>query len=101
MFVRFAIMQKDQRSHVERGLFHAAEALRADKELSRFEEALVSEVFDWFNRSLPHPTRLARSTRPHAEAKAISWFKDTAGDFIARMEELVAVLREHGYVVQR
>src|SRR5436189_3747816 len=101
MYVRFTISKKDRQSHLEQGLLRAAGALQAAKQFTPADEALLREVFDWFNRSLPRPTRVARSSRPNAAAKAVSWFKDTAGEVIARMEELAAVLREHGYVVRR
>jgi hypothetical protein len=101
MLFRFAILQKDKRSQSGQGLFHAAESLRANKQLAEDEDALVREIFDWFNRKLPHPTRFARAARPHAECKGISWFKDTAEGFISRMEELAVVLAEHGHVVER
>jgi hypothetical protein len=101
MLVRFTIARLDQDSRCQQGLFHAAESLRAGKLLADHEEITVREAFDWFNRWLPHPTRFARSRRAHARNQAVSWFKDTAVTFIARMEDLAVVLVEHGHIVQR
>jgi len=101
MFVRFAIVEKDKRSHMGQGLLHAAYALCANGELAAHEEPLIWDIFGWFDRRLPIPTRFARSSRPHAEFKAVSWFKYTAREHIARMTELAAVLVERGRIVER
>jgi hypothetical protein len=101
MFVRFVILEMDKRSHMGRGLLHAADALCANDDLAEHEESLVCEILDWFDRRLPIPTRFARSSRPHAQYKAVSWFKYTAREFIARMAELAAVVVERGRIVER
>ena len=101
MFLRFAIPAKDKQSHMGQGLLHAAYALRAEGKLAEHEESVVREILDWFNRRLPIPSRFARSTRPHAECKAVSWFKYSAQEHIARMTELAAVLVERGRIVER
>ncbi len=101
MYVRLAVSKRIDDSHLGLGLFHAAEILRAEGLLADHERALVEEAFRWFNRRLPVPGRFARSSKPHARARAISWFKDSAGEFLSRMEDLAAVLEEHGYAVSR
>ncbi len=101
MLVRFTVLRRNACSQVEDGLFQAAHALRASGALAPAEEALVADVFRWFGARLPRPRRFARSTRPHAQAKAVCWFRDTAAEHLARMEDLVAILRTHGQVVQR
>jgi hypothetical protein len=97
MLVRFAVLERDSDSQVERGLFQATESLRSAGRLAEYEEAIVRETFRWFNRCLPVPGRFSRSSRAHAAARAISWFKPTARECIARMRELAAVLEEHGH----
>jgi hypothetical protein len=101
MFVRYVVSRIDGRSNSQQGLIHAAESLRAKGMLADSEDSAVREVFGWLNAHLPHPQRFSRSAKPHACTKALSWFKDTASDCIARMEELASVLIEHGYSVER
>ncbi len=92
MLLRFTVLQTDRFSHVWQGLLQAAQALRKSDQLDCIEEMRIEVTFAWFNRHLPVPTRFARSRRPRAQAKAVSWFKDTAHEFIAGMQELAAVL---------
>lgn len=101
MLVRFAVLRKDRRSHVGQGVLHAADGLCGGGRLDWFDEAWVAVVLAWFDRHLPVPTRFARSTRPHAQAKAVSWFRDTAYHFIRRMKELADLLAAYGHVVER
>ena len=100
-YVRLVVPRRDEDSHVEQGLFHAAEALRAAGSLAKPEEELVAETFRWFNRPLRVPERFARSRRPGAHKKAASWFKPSARHFLARLEELAAVLHAHGLPTTR
>ncbi len=101
MFIRYVVLRIDGRSNSPQGLIHAAESLRAKDLLAHSEESVVREIFGWLNANLPHPNRFSRSAKPHAPAKAVSWFKDTARDCIARMEDLALVLIDHGHSVER
>jgi hypothetical protein len=101
MLLRFVVLQRDIDSHVEQGLFNAAHELRCAGELAEYELELVEELFRWFNRHLPIPCRFARSRKSHAHKRAISWFKPTAQECIARMQVLASLLQEHGYPTQR
>ena len=40
------------------------------------------------------------SSRPHAKAQAISWFRDTAILHIAKMREFQEILERYGVAVQ-
>jgi hypothetical protein len=48
------------------------------------------------------PTRFTASKPPfyRKKNKAISWFKDTAHEHLARVRELVAILEHHGISVR-
>src|SRR5690349_6708508 len=63
--------------------------------LAPHEEAWWAEIRAWFNLELERPDRLARSRRPGAHECAISWFKASATEHIARAREVVALLSEH------
>ena len=94
MFLRFATPGPlHQAAWRPRGLFQLGyqvlrEAPLADEELARLKQAL-----GWFERRLARPARLARSRKPGAERKALSWFKPTAGEHIAQARELAELLR--------
>src|SRR5215831_18146462 len=52
----------------------------------------------WFSANLERPTRFTAAKAPFYRKKnrALSWFKDTAFDHIAKIRELVAILENHG-----
>src|SRR5262245_6470586 len=101
MLIRFVVRKRDRHSHVEQGLIHAADDLWYQGRLTAEDEERVQELLRWFNRNLPVPGRFARSRRPNACKRAISWFKPTAGESMVRMQALSAVLHEHGCEVER
>jgi hypothetical protein len=101
MLIRFVVRKRDSDSHVEQGLIHAAEDLRCQGCLTDEEQVRVQELLRWFNRNLPVPVRFARSRRPNACKRAISWFKPTASECLDRMQTLADVLHRHGCEVER
>jgi hypothetical protein len=101
MLIRFVVSMRDEDSQVEQGLIHAADDLRGRGRLADEEQERVRELLRWFNRNLPVPGRFARSRRPGARKRAISWFKPTAGECLARMQDLAAVLCGYGCAVER
>jgi hypothetical protein len=100
-FVRFVVLQKDESSGTEQGFIQALETLSSEGQLTDYEEELAQETFRWFNDNLPVPDSFTRSRRPGAPGKAISWFKSSAKECIARMENVASVLNEHGYHTRR
>jgi hypothetical protein len=96
VFVRFVVKQRDPNSGRRQGLFQAAGNLRDSGTLSARDAADLKNIRDWFNENLRRPTRLAVSPRPHRKAQAISWFKDTAIQHIAKMREFQQVLERYG-----
>ena len=101
MLIRFVVRKRDSDSQVEQGLIHAAEDLRHQGRLADEEQERVQELLRWFNRHLPVPGRFARSRRPNACKRAISWFKPTARECLVRMQALAAILHGHGCEVER
>jgi hypothetical protein len=49
---------------------------------------------------LKKPRRLSISKRPHGKPQAISWFKDTAIDHVAKMREVTSILQAHDVGVE-
>jgi hypothetical protein len=100
MFVRFIISKNDSQSGRRQGLFQAAKALRESGALSAVDYEYLEDIRDWFNEHLEKPTRLAVSPRANSKAQAISWFKDTALEHIAKMREFQEVLERHDVAVE-
>lgn len=102
MFVRFVTTELDEESHKELGVFHAAGKLRDRGLLWQAEEALFQEIRDWFNINLEKPKRFTCAKPPYYRRRqnGISWFKDSAGEHIGKMREMVALLKHHDVPVQ-
>lgn len=92
MLVRFVTQKIDRRSGRRQGLFAAARDLRESGRLSACDEARLDLIRDWFSINLRVPDRFSLSPRPHRREQAISWFKDTSQDCIARMRDYASVL---------
>lgn len=100
MFVRFVVKNLDPRSGRRQGLFGAAKALIKSGVLSAADDDHLERVWGWFNEHLEKPARLAVTSRPHGKAQAISWFRDTAFEHIAKMREFQSVLERYGVHVE-
>jgi hypothetical protein len=102
VYVRFVVADIDKDSDKELGVFHAVRTLRDSGELYQHEEAQHDQIRQWFNDNLEKPTRFTASKPPfyRKQSKAISWFKDSAHEHIARVRDLVAILQQHGVSVR-
>jgi len=100
MFIRFVIEELDEDSGRRQGLFQAARDLKKSGVLSVSDYDKLEGLRDWFNEHLKKPDRLALSSRPHAKAVALSWFRDTAKDHIVKMREFQSVLERYGLHVK-
>ena len=99
MYVRFVVAEVDDDSEREAGVFQAASKLRDTGKLYPYEEAHLDELREWFNTHLEKPTRFT-ATKRYGKNRAISWFKDSAQEHIARIREMVAILENHGVRVR-
>jgi hypothetical protein len=102
MYLRFVVANIDEDSERELGVFHAAVNLREEGKLYAYEEEQHDSIRQWFNENLRRPTRFTASKPPfyRKQSKAISWFRDSACEHIARVRDLVAILRNHGIPVR-
>ncbi len=95
MFVRFAVIRPcDEDSGLPLGLFQAGYAVLEAPCLSSVEQARLRSLLSWFDKHLKKPDRFARSRKPGAQSKAVSWFKPTAREHIAHARELAELLRQ-------
>lgn len=95
MFIRFVIHKLDEDSGKRQGLFQALANLESRGRLRPHEQEHFDEVYEWFRHNLKKPQSFSRSSKPHAKKVALSWFKDSATEHIARMRGLVQILKAH------
>jgi hypothetical protein len=102
MYLRFVVPDIDEDSGMELGVFHAVRNLREEGKLYRYEEEQHDLIRQWFNENLEKPTRFTASKPPFYRKpnKAVSWFKDSANEHLNYVRELVAILQNHGVIVQ-
>jgi len=99
MFLRFVIHPKDPDSGKRQGIFQAVADLRYEQRLTAEQEILHDELRQWFNEHLERPARFSRSSRHNPKNIAISWFKASAAEHIAKMREMAAILEAHDLAV--
>jgi len=96
MYIRFVVGLDKDSPRIQNGLFVEAEALRKSGLLEQYEEKAIKDIFNFFNTYLPCP--------PYSKKKwsidAISWFKDSASDFINKMREIQVILEQNDLYVR-
>jgi hypothetical protein len=96
MFIRFVVGADDEHHRLLTGLITEARLLRDRGELAAYEAEQLEEAYEWFNTNLPQP--------PFSTAgwsrDAVTWFRDSAHDYILRMREIGALLESHGCLVR-
>jgi len=102
MYLRFVVADIDEDSQRALGVFYAVSSLQAQQRLLSHEEEQIDSIRQWFNQHLDEPTRFTASKPPYysKKNKAISWFKHTAHEHLARIRELVVILEHHGISVR-
>lgn len=100
MFVRFVIHKNDGGSGRRQGIFQAASELEYEGVLLEHEQREYDEIYEWFRHNLKKPRSFSRSSKPHAKNVALSWFKDTAVEHLAKMHALSQILNAHGIIVE-
>lgn len=95
-FIRFVVGSESDYPRTQSGLFTEIESLRSNGHLEPYQMKMVKDIFEYFNKNLPVP--------PYSTKKwsidAISWFKDSAINFIDRMRDLAFILEENGHRVR-
>lgn len=92
MFLRFTVLERDEDSHSQKGVFTAAYELRDSGELEAYEIAWVQEIIDWFKKHLRVPACL---DLPQNDC-AICWFRSRSKKPLRKMWDLVAFLNSRG-----
>jgi hypothetical protein len=101
-FVRFVVAERDSSTGVELGVFQAAYGLRERPDIPEIDRAALRDTLAWFGKNLAEPARFNRTrSKGHErrQTRGIAWFRATAADHIARVQQLRVVLEAHGYHV--
>jgi hypothetical protein len=102
VYIRFVIGEIHPDSLTETGVFHVAYRLRDESALYEYEEGFLRELLKWFSENLETPSKFTNSKPPYhsKKTKAISWFKDSAVEHIAKLRDIIAILQNHGIAVR-
>lgn len=99
MYIRFVIHALDPDSGRRQGLFQALGELASAGKLAVHEQAVYEATRSWFAQHLAAPDALSRSRKSGAHNVALSWFKPSATEHIARMRAFAAILENHDVAV--
>ena len=91
-FVRFVVNDKEPVTGEVIGFFKAAYSLRRSELASVPDAAYLNELLAWFDSNLDAPNKFSKANRPHRHGKAISWFKPSALEHIAKSRELLELM---------
>lgn len=102
-FIRFVINHPHLESGAYDGTFRLAYRLRGSSIAAPADRSALTAALNWFEGNIGTPSRRSwmasrGHTQPHT--RGICWFKDTAVDHLARMQEIRLVLERYGHQVQ-
>lgn len=96
MYIRFVVDIQDERSGHRKGIFAALGVFKKNPDVTTGDYAHYRELAEWFNDNLEQPDRFNRSPNPHAKPIALSWYKDSATEYIHKTREVAALLDRYG-----
>lgn len=96
-YIRFVVAEKDEDSHVARGIFQAATLALEWQTITGADAEEIEELKRWFNENLEKPASFGRGKN----SLGICWFKTGAADHIARIFEMVRILERNGISVKK
>jgi len=101
-FLRFILAKRHPDSGVDDGLFGLAYKLRDDPAVSTDDRHSLKDSLAWFNEHLPKPTRFNRSKSKgyyRRNTRSIAWFRDSAKECLANMQQIKYILEANGHQV--
>jgi hypothetical protein len=96
MYIRFVVGSESDSPRIQSGLFTEVSYLKKKGLLESYQVSIVNSTFEYFNKNLPCPPYKKKNW----SIDAISWFKDTATEYIDKMRELVVILEENNLIVR-
>ena len=100
MYIRFVVEIKDERSGRRKGVFAALGVFKKNPEVNAQDYNSYRALADWFNENLDMPSKFNRSSKPNAKPKALSWYKDSATEYIQKTREVAELLIKYGIEVE-
>jgi len=97
VFIRFVSGEIDEDSRVAAGLFCAIHSVGETSFMPRHDRELLRELEGWFDEHLKSPVK--RLPRRYNYELAVSWFKPTAHEHLARAWEMVAILERNDVLI--
>lgn len=102
MYLRYiAKYYNETNKKEELGFFYAADYVRDHCNLSVPDRKSLEAAIKWFDHNLPIPEYYQLEKNRQSSKSATSWFKDSATQFINRMNEMSVILEKHHIDVQR
>jgi hypothetical protein len=104
ILLRFVLQRSHPDTGVEEGVFGAAYELRDGTVISVSDRQSLEDLLAWFRANLAVPQRFNTSKSKgyyRRTTAGISWLKPTAGEHIAKMYVLIAILEKNGYQVSQ
>ena len=101
-FVRFIVAEREPGTGLALGIFQVAADLRDNPSVPDVDRAVLRNTLAWFGRNLAEPDRFNRTRSKgyqRRQTRGIAWFRDTAAEHIAHVQQLRVVLEAHGYHV--
>lgn len=99
-YIRFQIHEKDPWSTKSLGIFHAIADLRDGGTMLDYHQTHADDLRKWFNDHLEAPGRFSRK-KDQRKTRWISRWKETATEYIEKMEEIIYLLGEYDIVVEK
>jgi hypothetical protein len=96
-YIRFAVGEKDEDSHVALGIFQAAARGLESGTISGADAEEMAELKQWFNENLEKPASFGRGKL----SLGICWFKTDATEHISRIFEMARILARNGISVRK
>ena len=97
MFIRFISGEIDEGSRLSGGLFCAVTQLEETDYIPKYELEAAEEIVRWFEHNLVSPFKYLPEIA-HYDL-AISWFKSTAYEHLAKAWELVTILERNDILI--
>lgn len=96
IYIRFVVGSESDSPRTQTGLFSETAYLRNNGLLEPYQVKLVNEIFKFFNSNLPCPP----FSKKNWSVDAISWFKDSAIEYIDKMRDLAFILEENDHIIR-
>ncbi len=100
MFVRFVVGADHENAAWLTGVIAEARILDDNGHLYRHDSDLLEATFAWLNEHLPCPPFTAKLRSGEWTRDAVCWFRSEATEPVARVWDIVAILKEHGVPVR-